>query len=189
MRRMLRVFLVFVATLFLLGNSNCSKQVSTADSPLFVTSIAIEDANGIAASTFLQGATIQFVLSVRNRSTSSQTLWFNTGEISNFAVVQDGTGNAIWSSDHGQNFVAGFVSLTFLPGEVKTFSVSWNQADDNGNAVITGNYEVQGGLTVYNTVGAGGAADTGNSMAVGLPSGKQMTPTLYRSSLTFFTIH
>jgi len=181
--------MVFAAAFLLLGNSNCSKQASTADSPLYVTSIAIEDAGGNATTTFLQGASIQFVLSVRNRSTASETLWFNTGEISNFAVMQDSTGNAIWSSDHGQNFAQNFTSLTFLPGEVKTFTVSWNQADDNGNGVVTGNYEVQGGLTVYNTVGAGAAADTGNSMAVGLPSGKQMTPTLYRSSLTFFTIH
>jgi hypothetical protein len=188
MRHAFRSLCITAVALVLLGNSNCTKQASTTDAPLYVTNIAIEDAGGNAATTFLQGATIQFVLSVRNRSTSSQTLWFNTGEISNFAVVQDSTGNAVWSSDHGQNFAQNFTSLTFLPGEVKTFNVTWNQADDNANAVVAGNYEVMGGLTVYNTVGAGGAADTGNSMAVGLPSGKQMTPTLYRSSLTFFTI-
>jgi hypothetical protein len=188
MRRVIRVFLVFFVAALLLGNSNCTKQASTTDSPVFVTSLAIQDANGDATATFLQGATIQFVLSVRNRSTTSETLWFNTSEVTNFAVVEAGTGDAIWSSDHGLSPVSGFQSLTFLPGEVKTFTVSWNQADDNGNAVGVANYEVLGGLTVYNTVGAGGAQDTADSMAVGLPSGSQMTPTIYRSSLTFFTI-
>lgn len=196
MRRPLRYLAGFCAVLLLLGNSNCTKN-SSADAPQFVTTLTIEDANNLPTSVFATGASIQFVLSIRNRSSSPQSLFFNGGEECNFAVVDAGTATVEWTDDNsgtsssvctGAGSSSSFGQLDFTAGETKTFIVTWNQQGDSGKQVATGSYEVIGGFTVYNTAGAGGAADTGNSMSIGPPTAGQLFPTVYRSDLAPFTI-
>ncbi|MGE5625381.1 MAG: hypothetical protein ACM3ZT_07525 [Bacillota bacterium] len=195
MRRVLRYLVGSLTLLLLLGNSNCSKN-NDSSAPQFVTSLTVEDASNLPTSVFASGATIQFVLTIRNRSNSNQSLFFNGSEECNFAVVDAGTATVEWTDDTngGSSVCAGsgtssnFGQLDFTPGETKTFTVSWNQLNDSGSQVATGNYEVIGGFTVYNTTGAGGAADTGNSMSVGPPTASQLFPTVYRSNLMAFTI-
>ena len=195
MRRWFRFFAAFLATLLLLGSSNCSKN-SDANAPQFVSTLSVEDTNGNLDSGFATGVTIQFVLSVRNRSNTAQTLFFNTTELCNFAVVDAGTTNVEWTDDNssastnctGSAASSGFSQLDFTAGETKTFTTTWNQANDSGNQVAKGNYEVLGGVTVYNTSGAGSAADNGNSMAEGNPSASQMFPSVYRSVFLPFSV-
>lgn len=187
MRRLSRYLIGLCAVLMLLGNNNCSKN-NDAGTPQFVTSIAVQDANNLPASAFAKGDTIKFVLTIRNRSNSSQTLWFNSSQEYNLAVVQAGTNDVVWNWDATQTFTSQFTSLEFTAGETKTFTVTWDQAGNDSVQVDTGKYEVIGGFTVYNTTGAGSAADNADSMAQGAPTAGQLFPTVYRALLTPFTI-
>ena len=99
MRRPLRYLAGLCALLLLLGNSNCSKN-STADAPQFVTTLTLEDINNLPTSVFATGATVQLVLSIRNRSTTTQKLFFNGREECNFAVVNAGTSTVVWTDDN-----------------------------------------------------------------------------------------
>jgi len=194
MRRLIRVLLGCFCLLLLLGNSNCSNNNNAADSPQSVTSIEIMDgngnivSNGTSAPSFAAGTTIEFSITIRNRSSSDQTYFFNTSEQSNFAVVQANTADVVWNADNGESPTTGFTSFTLTSGQSQTITVSWNQEDDGGNQVAAGNYEVLGGFTLYNLTGAGSAADNGSSMAEGQPTSSQMFPTIYRSILMPFTI-
>lgn len=196
MRRVFRYLALSAVTLLTLGNSNCSSN-SNSSAPQFVTTITVEDTSNLPTSGFSPGATVNFVLSIRNRSNAAQKLFFNGSEQCNFAVVDAGTVNVEWTDDKsgtpsapciGTGTSAAFGELDFTAGEVKTFTVSWNQQDNAGNQVPNGSYEVIGGFTVYNTTGTGGAADTGNSMSIGPPTASELFPTVYRSDLAFFTI-
>lgn len=194
MRRLIRILLGCSCLLLLLGNSNCSNNNNAADSPQSVTSIEIMDgngnivSNGTSAPSFAAGATIEFSITIRNRSADTQTYFFNTSEESNFAVVEANTADAIWNQDDNENPASGFVSFTLTSGQSETVTVSWNQEDDSGNQVAAGNYEVLGGFTVYNLTGAGSAANNSDSMAEGQPTSAQMFPSIYRSILLPFTI-
>lgn len=192
MRRLFRTLAALSCALLLLGNNNCSKN-STSNTPQFVTTISIEDAGGAAATSFVPGANIQFVLTIRNRSATTQILYFNSSEQTNITVVQAGTANVVWNSDNNTTpDTSQFTTLTLQPegsaGDTQTVPIVWNQLDNSGNAVASGNYEVLGGFTVFNTTGPGSSADNGNSMAMGAPTSDQMFPTVFRSTLTPFTI-
>jgi hypothetical protein len=194
MRRLTRLLLGTLAVLLLLGNNNCSTDNNAADSPQAVTSIVIQDGNGNVVSNastapiFTAGATIEFSVTIRNRSSVTQTYWFNTSEESNFAVVPADTADVVWNADTGETPTTGFTSFTLTSGQSQTITVTWNQEDDAGDQVAAGNYEVMGGFTVYNTLGAGSAADNSSSMAEGQPTSAQMFPSIYRSILMPFTI-
>ncbi len=195
MRRLIRLLCLLSATVLLLGNSNCSQTSNDAsDAPQFVTNIEIEDGSGNLVSTgstppsFVAGTNIEFTITIRNRSTASQTVWFNTGEQSNFAVVEQNSADVVWNSDNGETPSSGFTSFTLTPGQTETVNITWNQEDDSGNQLAVGNYEVLGGFTVYNLVGAGSAAANGDSMAEGQPTAAEMFPSVYRSILLPFTI-
>ena len=194
MRRLIRLLCLLSAAALLLGNSNCSKN-NASDAPQFVTNIEIADASGNVVSTgnstaptFTSGTNIQFIVNVRNRSGSSQTLWFNTSEQTNFAVVNADTADVVWNSDNGVTPTSSFTSITLTSGQSTSITFTWNQKDDAGNQVAAGNYEVLGGFTVYNLAGAGSAAANGDSMATGQPTAAQMFPTVYRSILLPFTV-
>jgi hypothetical protein len=197
MRRLLRLLALTSTTLLLLGNSNCTKN-NASDAPQFVTSILIADANGNIVSTddgnstppsFVSGVNIEFTLTVRNRSTTTQTLFFKSSEKDNFAVVNSGTADVVWNSDNGQTpDTANPATITLTAGQSQSFTFTWNQQGDSGNQVAVGSYEVLGGFTVYNTAGLGSAADNGSSMVEGQPTAAQMFPTVYRSIMLPFTI-
>lgn len=183
--RIIRATGLLLCAALLLGTSQCQ---NSDNSPNFVTTLSVMDANGNPSTSFSPGVAIQFQITVRNRSSSAQTLWFNTSEEFNFAVVDAGTTNVLWTSDNGGVFTPGFVSLTIPSNQTQTFTVSWNQTDDNGRTIASGNYEVFGGLTVCNTTGSSSPCDITDSMATGAPGSGQFAPTQYISTLTQFTI-
>jgi hypothetical protein len=187
--------------LLLLGNSNCSKN-NAAAAPQFVTSLIVEDVSGLPVSGFGTGVPVKFVLSIRNRSSQPQTLFFNGSELINFAVVNAGTADVVWTCDNdtttacviSQNLGTpvtgspGFNQITFVGFETKTVTVTWNQTDDSAVQLDTGRYEVIGGFTVYNTAGPSGGADNAASMSQGAPTANQLFPSVYRSELESFSI-
>jgi len=202
MQRLFRLVAVSFTLMLLLGNSNCSKNTD-ADAPQFVTTLQVEDSSGLVSSGFAQGSTINLVLTVRNRRASAQVLYFNTGEFSNFAVVDAGTSSVEWNCDTTATgstcspsgtittpatSSTGFVQINLAAFQSKTITFSWNQIGNGSVQLAAGNYEVIGGFTVFNTTGPGNAADNGNSMAEGGPTANQLFPSVYRSTLIPFTI-
>ena len=217
MRVVIRSVLGLSAAALLLGASNCTKN-NSSDAPQFVTTLAVEDTSGQPSTAFAQGQTIQFVITIRSRSAQSQSLFFNSSELLNVAVVDLGTASVVWTCDGDSSSVttpsctindsglskasssgSGFNEIDFQPFETKTVTVTWNQADNAGHQVTvhdggtatsdtTGKYEVFGGFTVYNTTGPGNAAANGSSMAEGPPTAGQMFPSVYRATLSAFTI-
>ena len=217
MRGLIRLVFGIAAVAMLLGNNNCSKNTSS-DAPQFVTSLAVQNTSGQPSAAFSKGETIQFVLTIRSRSSQPQSLFFNSSELLNLAVVDTGTASVVWACDSDASGVAtpsctindsslstpsssgsGFNEIDFQPFETKTVTVQWNQADNSGAQVpvrpsnpastdTTGEYEVMGGFTVFNTAGPGKGSDNGSSMAEGVPTASQLFPSVYRSTLSAFTI-
>lgn len=195
MRLLLRLFAVIFAVTLLLGNTNCT-QTGNSGAPDFVTTLTIENSSNQQNTTFSQNTPIQFALTIRNRSDIRQTLFFNTAEQANFAVVQAGTANVVWNCDNTTNTTAA-CSLTPAPsassiglaaGASTTITATWNQTDNSGTQLAARNYEVMGGFTVFNTTGLGDAAANSDSMVTGAPTAAQLFPTVYRSVLLPFTI-
>jgi hypothetical protein len=215
-RGLIRLVFAIVAVAMLLGASTCTKN-SDSDAPQFVTTLTVENTSGQPSASFAQGETIQFVLTIRNRSNQPQSLFFNSDELLNLAVVDTGTATVEWTCDNttatasttactiGTNLGtastsgSGFNEIDFAAFETKTVTVTWDQTDDNGAQVpvvptnpgtsTVGQYEVMGGFTVFNTAGPGSAADNGSSMAEGPPTASQLFPSVYRSTLVTFTIN
>ncbi|HEU5399238.1 MAG TPA: hypothetical protein VFV77_08140 [Gammaproteobacteria bacterium] len=208
MRRLVRLLAALFAVSLLLGNSNCSKN-NASDAPQFVTTLQVENSSGQVSGGFSQGDTVNLVLTIRNRSSSSQTLFFNSSEFANFAVVNAGTADVVWTCDGdvagiaaatctttgslttpstGSSGSGSFVQIDFAAFQSRTITFTWTGLDNNGNQLAKGSYEVLGGFTVYNTAGPGSAADNGSSMAEAQPTAAQMFPTVYRSVLLPFTI-
>jgi hypothetical protein len=189
MRRLLRCIATVLCAGLLLGNSQCQSSSSSA-SPVFVTSMVVEDANGNPTTTFASGQTINFVLSVRNRSSSDQTVYLQPClSTSAVAVVASGSSNAgafLASPPLGCFLVIlGGSPVTFPAGQTSTSTFSWNQMGSNGQLVVPGSYEVMGGLICYEPDGP----DTADCMPSFTDQGAlQLTPALLRSTLVQFTI-
>jgi len=182
---------VALCALLLLGATQCQSSSTSGvgtDGPVFVTTLAVEDANGNAVDSFAQGQAVQFVLSVRNRSNSSQTLAFNTVQLFNMVVLDSGTATEVWSWSQGQSFSPNSSSLTVKAGQTQTFTVTWNQTGDNGQLLPVGNYEVIGGLTCASSGSASGSSASIACMPSGLPTSDQLAPSVYISTLVPFTI-
>lgn len=182
---------VALCALLLLGTTQCQSSSTNgigSDGPVFVTTLAVEDANGNTANSFAPGQAIQFVLSVRNRSNSSQTLAFNTAQLFNTVVVDSGTATEVWSWSQGQTFSQNTTSLTIKANQTQTFTVTWNQTGDNGQLVPSGTYEAIGGLTCTNSSSSAGTSASIACMPAGVPASDQLAPSVYISTLMPFTI-
>lgn len=189
LKRVLRSAAILLSATAMLGTSQCQKQDTKTDgSPVFVTTLSLLDSSSNVQTTFKSGQTVTLQLSIYNRTDASQTLWFNTSEQYNFAVVDLGTATTVWNYSINQTYTDSFTSLTFKPYETKIFTVKWDQTDNNGIQLSTGQYEILGGLTMYNTGGSNYAEDDNDAMAPGTPTATQLTPTQYRSVLSMFTI-
>jgi Intracellular proteinase inhibitor len=194
--RIIRITGIMLCATLLLGASLSQCQTSTtngigSDGPIFVTSLAVEDASGNAVSTFNSGDPITFVLSVRNRSSSSQTISFNTAQQYNFEVVDSGTATEVWTWSLGQSISPSTSSLTFQAGETQTFTVTWDQVNDNNQLVPTGPYEAIGGVTCNNSSSSSSSSTTSasiNCMPTGIATSDQLAPSVFISTLVPFTI-
>ncbi|MBU6422294.1 MAG: hypothetical protein KGL98_10245 [Gammaproteobacteria bacterium] len=193
-RRLIHVAGLSLIAAALLGASQCGKTSNNGVGPngaLFVTTLAVEDANGNAAGSFTPGQQIQFVLSVRNRSTSSQTVSFNTSEQSNFAVFESGTATEVWTWSLGQVFGQTATTLTWQPGETRTFTVTWSQVNDSNQLVSPGNYEAMAGLACVNSGSSSSSSSSStanNCMPTAVPGSGDLVPSVYVSTLVPFTV-
>lgn len=193
LRQVLRAAALGLLAAALLGNTQCQSNASGIgpNGPNFVTTLAVEDASGNAASSFSQGQQIQFVLSVRNRSTLAQTVSFNNAQQTNFAVLDSGSATEVWTWSLSQSFDQSQTSLTWQAGETKTFTVTWNQVNDSNQLLSPGSYEVIAGLTCANSNSSPGSSSSStvrNCMPAGVPGAGDLAPSVYVSTLVPFTI-
>lgn len=189
-QRGLRILGILLCAGALLGTSQCQQQDDKTDgSPVFVTTLALQDANGNVQSSFTSGQTVVLKLTVYNRSDAVQTFWFATSQQYNFAVVSASTANVVWCWAAQKFFAQVFTSLSFQPYETQSFTANWNQTDNNGIPLPAGQYEALGGLTMYNRGGVNDAEDNSDAMAGCAPQPSQMAPTQYRSDLLLFNIN
>lgn len=112
--------------------------------PVFETILRIRDASGAERNRFLRGETITFELSVRNMSATAQTLTFDTSLQSDFVVFDSGLGGLEWQASYGQAYTQAVTTLTWISGETKLSTATWNQVDNAGRTAFLGFYDVQG---------------------------------------------
>lgn len=187
----LRVVGLLLCTTFLLGASQCQQKQQndqTNGSPVFVTTLSLQDVNGNVKNTFEAGTPIVLKLTVYNRSDAVQTLSFGDSQQYNFAAVNAGTGSIVWYWSWNHFFLTMVTNLVFQPHETQSFTVNWDQTDNSGVQLPIGQYEIFGGMTGH-LVGIGDSTPgNDDAMAPALPEPTQMSPTQFRSTLDMFTI-
>jgi hypothetical protein len=189
MRHLLRISFMILCSVLLLGNSQCQNS-SNSTTPVFVTTMNVEDANGNPTSSFSSGQTIQFVLNVRNRTDSDQTIYMNVCFPKyEFIVLTAGTSNAVASPLGPGGIICNAIGVgpvNFPAGQTAMFTLDWDQTDVNGRLVAPGSYEVMGGLICYNSASLQ-APDTVDCLTPSFTN-DQLAPALLRSTLAPFTI-
>ncbi|MGH8280145.1 MAG: hypothetical protein ACRETQ_11375 [Gammaproteobacteria bacterium] len=211
MDRLLRLSGIFLIAALTLGNSQCQQSSKSqinpptgipptpappGNGPAFVTSVTVEDGNGDVTSSFASGENIQFVVSVRNRTNSQQSVTIQVcGPFAETAVVEAGTADVVATGVAPQVNCDAVnldgVPLTFAPDQTVTYTIPWNQLTGAGTLVPPGNYEVMGGIYCWNPPPGGGPVgsyDTTDCMAPGVPTPAELMPTQFRSNLVAFTI-
>jgi len=84
---------------------------------------------------------------VRNRRDTTETIDFTDSRTSDFVVVRANTDSVVWQLSKKSAAPSQTpTTLSFAPGESKTFTTTWDQIDDSGDQVRTGTYEARGVL-------------------------------------------
>ncbi len=149
--RVPRVLTVLGVLAICLGASTDSCSLSnigggSGDNPSFVTELRLQDLDGRVTDSFARNDTITLVLTVRNRLNTTATIQFPTGRQSDFVVVRQNTNDVIWKWSSDRTFPQTQSELEFAAGQSRSFSFDWNQLDDSGNPLRSGDYEARGVL-------------------------------------------
>lgn len=149
MKRDIRLILFALGVVLLLGNTNCS-HTNADGSATFVTTLALEDANGNQKTDFSPGDEVRLVLNVRNRTNSVQQVEHTEPcFLFAFAVVTGNSSDVVFYGDnntHCQTVSQGGQPLVFQPGETMSYSTVWDQDVGSTNSWPAGTYEAMGGL-------------------------------------------
>ena len=135
------------------SNRSCSLGGSNnggdgGDDPTFVATLQLQNSTGDVTDSFDRGATIQMVLTVRNRRDTTETIDFTDSRSRDFVVVRANTDNVVWQLSKETAAPSPTpTTLTFGPNETQTFTTTWDQTEsDSGDQVRTGTYEARGVL-------------------------------------------
>jgi hypothetical protein len=116
------------------------------DTPTFSTTLVLRDAAGAGTYRFSRGEIIRFELTVRNRTSQTVDLQFDTGQQMDFVVFDNGGNSPRWQWSEGVAFIQAITELQFAPNETRTFTVDWNQQTRSGDTLPPGSYEARGVL-------------------------------------------
>jgi hypothetical protein len=119
---------------------------SDGDRPSFVTELSLQDLDLQVTDSFERGGPITLVLTVRNRLDTSVEVDFPSARTFDFVVVRQNTDDVVWQWSDGRTFSQVATTLTFAPGETKTFSQTWEQRGSSGEQVRRDSYEARGVL-------------------------------------------
>ena len=86
------------------------------------------------------GDSVKIRLTLTNRSMSSATFQFTTGQLCDFMVSRDG--HLVWQWSYGRAFTQAFTTLTLMPNDSKVFNEFWDQRDARGQQAPAGEYEM-----------------------------------------------
>jgi hypothetical protein len=137
----------------------------------FTTSLQLKDAGGLQKTSFRMGETITFVLSIKNNTSTQQTLSFPNAMMFDIIVLEPGTTRIIWLWSADKVFAQVLGGLSFNPQETKIFMEDWDQKDSiNKVQVASGVYDSQGIIVSDNVFSL------------------NLTPNQFRSELVRFNI-
>jgi Intracellular proteinase inhibitor len=116
--------------------------------PTFVATLQLQNTSGEVTDSFSRNELIQMVLTVRNRRDTTETINFTDSRTTDFVVVRANSDAIVWQlSQESAAPTPGATTLEFAPGQIRTFTTTWDQTDsDSGEEVRTGAYEARGVL-------------------------------------------
>lgn len=133
------LFLIFSALLFIAG---CEQTTDNEESD-FEASINTTVLNGQPSTSFEQGQEIHISVTIKNISSESKTLSFNSGKQYDF-VIKNENGDSVWRWSDGRGFITSLTSYVLEPNATKTFTYTWNQILSDGESLIPiGSYTLQ----------------------------------------------
>lgn len=91
------------------------------------------------------GAKVTLDYGIKNRTNSPITYNFSSGKKYDIWIMLGNT--EVYRMSRGRMYTQALTSLAIAPGETKTFSVQWDQKDQNGKQVGPGTYVVYAQLT------------------------------------------
>ena len=97
----------------------------SGNGPTFTTTLALLDAAGTEKVSFQAGEPVTMQLTVRNRTSQAVELDFVSGQQYDFFVFESGGNSPVWRWSATAIFTQGNSSLSFGPGESRTFRVDW----------------------------------------------------------------
>jgi hypothetical protein len=97
---------------------------------------------GTNEETYQVGAPVELTLRVQNTGDQPVRLQMPTGQIYEFIVQRNG--EEVWRWSQGRAFTQAVQQWTLSPDETRTFTVTWDQRDNNGNPVEPGAYTIIG---------------------------------------------
>lgn len=130
-------------SLFILGIVYACGNDKDNPVPIFETTLTLKNSTDQIATVFLSGDPIMLELSIRNLTDAFQVLTIPSHSF-DFLVLRGTPLSLIWQWSNGQPFPQVVTAMLFAPRETKIFSAVWNQTDNNGTPVGTGNFVAQG---------------------------------------------
>ena len=121
----------------------CAAREESVTKTDFETRLVLKSAAGDEAREFPTGETITFVVTFRNRAATPRTLTLPTSQTLD-CLVYAADHKEVWRHSSGRMFAQVITELTLKPGESRTFTATWNQADSKGKPVPPGEYEAVG---------------------------------------------
>jgi hypothetical protein len=93
--------------------------------------------------TFSSGENIPIELFLKNEGVEAVKLFYRTAQKFE-VVVQSRRGSEIWRWSADKFFTQMLEEVILQPGEEMSFSVSWNQVDNQGERISSGRYRIIG---------------------------------------------
>lgn len=118
------------------------------DSIIFDITLTLQNDDGQQVTTFTQGESITFVLSIRNLTNSTQTIIFPSSQGYDFIVYESDGESILWQWSFDKDFLTVITELNINSNETIAFSEIWDQKNNNDVLVEAGNYKAQGLIPV-----------------------------------------
>lgn len=108
---------------------------------------------------YKRGQVVSFKITARNTSKKPQKLGFTSGQNFDLAAqpaVYNGNPATMprWNWSYGRFFIQSISEMTLAPNTSKSWTATWNQADNNGKQLPRGAYRIEARLTANNDIKA-----------------------------------
>jgi hypothetical protein len=98
-------------------------------------------------STYRRGDIVTFTITARNTTNTAQRLTFASGKRFDVVATPEGENKeAVWRWSSGKMFTQIFGDVNWRPGEIKTWTATWDQTNNGGNVLPRGRFNIQSEL-------------------------------------------